>query len=130
MQHLADIEKTDSKEQISRLKWIIYNGRRKVCVNFQTDTDKLNIFMYRYKNSLYLNDNEVDLKMTEYQSLLAERVYLMSYIDLFYKRYLVLDETTVHNYNKPGQERMFFLLGAFSYCTRDQKGLLNTIVFA
>ena len=43
MQQLPDIEKTDSKEQISRLKWTIYNGRRKVCVNFQTDTDKLNI---------------------------------------------------------------------------------------
>ena len=43
MQQLPDIEKTDSKEEISCLKWTIFNGRRKVCVNFQTDTDKLNI---------------------------------------------------------------------------------------
>ena len=43
MQLLPDIEKIESKEEISCLKRTIYNGRRKVCVNFQTDTDKLNI---------------------------------------------------------------------------------------
>ena len=52
MQQLPDIEKTDSKKEISCLKWTIYNGRRKVCVNFQTDTDKLNIVVYRYRNNL------------------------------------------------------------------------------
>ena len=66
-------------------------------MNFQTDTDKLNIVVYRYRNSLYLKDNEVDLKLTEYQSNLANRVYLSSYNDIFYKRGIVLDETTVHN---------------------------------
>ena len=72
MHELPDIEKTDSKEEISHLKWTIYNGRRKVCVNFKTDTDKLNIVVYSYQNSLNQKDNEVDLKMTEYQSLLAK----------------------------------------------------------
>ena len=42
-QHLPDIEKADSKNEISCLKWTIYNGRRKVCINFQTDTDKLTL---------------------------------------------------------------------------------------
>ena len=42
-QHLPDIETTDTKEEISCLKWTIKNGARKVCVNFQTNTDKLNI---------------------------------------------------------------------------------------
>ena len=51
MQQLADIEKTDSKEETSCLKWTIFNGRRKVCVNFETDTDKLNIVVYRYRNN-------------------------------------------------------------------------------
>ena len=97
MQHLPDIEKTVSEKEISCLKWKIYNGRRKVSVNFQTDTDKLNIVVYRYRNNLYLKDNEVDLKLTEYQSLLAKRGHLLSYIDIFYKRCIVLDETTVHN---------------------------------
>ena len=96
MHLLPYIEKNDSKRVISRVKWTIYNARRKVCVNFQTDTDKLNIVVYRYRNSLYLKDNEVDLKKTEYQSFLAKRVNLLSYIDIFYKRCLVLDETTVH----------------------------------
>ena len=97
MQKFPDIEKTDTKEEISCLKWTIYNGRRQVCVNFQTDTDKLNNVVYRYRNNLYLKDNEIDLKLTEKQSLLAKRVYLLSYIDIFYKRCIVLDETTAHN---------------------------------
>ena len=97
MQQLPDIEKTDSKEEISCLKWTIYNGRRKVCVNFRTDTEKLNIVVYRYRNSSYLKDNEVDLKITEHQSLMAKQVFLLSYICIIYKRCIVLDETTVHN---------------------------------
>ena len=48
MQQLPDIEKTKSMEEISRLKWAKYDGRRKVCVNIQTDTDNLNIVAYRY----------------------------------------------------------------------------------
>ena len=71
-QQLPDTEKTDSKEKISCLKWTIYNGRRKACVTFQTNTDKLNIAVYRYRNNFYLKDNEVDLKLTENQSLLAK----------------------------------------------------------
>ena len=97
MQQLTDIEKPDSKEEISCLKWTLYNGRRKACLNFQTDTDKLNTVVYRYRNNLYLKDNEVDLKLTEYQLLLAKRAYLLSYIDIFYKRCIVMDEATVHN---------------------------------
>ena len=96
-QQLPDIEKSDSTDEISCLKWTIYNGRRKVCINFQTDTDKVNIVVYRYRNSTYLKDTEMDLKLTEYKKLLAKRVYLLSHIHIFYKRCLVLDETTVHN---------------------------------
>ena len=96
-QHLPDIQKVDSKEEISCLKWTIYNGRRKVCINFQTDTDKVNIIVYRYQNSTYLKDTQMNLKLTEYKKLLAKRVYLLSYIDIFYKRCIVLDETTVPN---------------------------------
>ena len=95
-QQLPDIEKTDPKVEIACLKWTIYNGRRKVCVNFQTDTDKMNIVVYRYRNNTYLKDTEMDLKLTEYKKLLAKHVYLLSYIDIFYKRCIALNETTVH----------------------------------
>ena len=106
-QQLPDIENTNSKDEVSCLKWTVYNGRRKVCVNFQIDTDQLNFIVYLYRNSLYLKDDEVFLKLTEYQSHLAKRVYLLSYIDIFYKRCIVLDEITVHNQNKLRQEWMF-----------------------
>ena len=106
-QQLPDIEKADSKDEISCLKWIIYNGRRKVCISFQTHTDKVNIVAYRHRNNTYLKDTELDLKLTEYKKLFAKRVYILSYVDIFYKRCIVLDEATVHNQNKPCQEWMF-----------------------
>ena len=96
-QQLPDIEEADSKDQISCLERTIYNGRRKVCVNFQTDTDKVNIVVYRYRNNMYLKDTEMYLKLTEYKKLLAKGVYLLSYFDIFYKRCILLDEATVHN---------------------------------
>ena len=66
-------------------------------MKFQTDTDMLNIVVYRYRNNVYLKDKEVTQKLSENESLLAKRVYLLSYIDIFYKWCIVLDETTVHN---------------------------------
>ena len=96
-QQLPDIEKSDSRDEISCLKWTIYSGRREVCINFQTDKDKVHIVVYRYRNNTYIKDTEMDWKLTEYKKLLAECVYLLSYIDIFYKRFIVLDETTVHN---------------------------------
>ena len=96
-QLLPDIEQVDSKDEIWCLKRTIYNGRRKLCINFQTDTDKVNNVVYRYRNNTYLKDTEMDLKLTEYKKLVAKRVYLLSYIDIFFGRCMVLDETTVHN---------------------------------
>ena len=97
MQQLPVIEEIDSKETISCLKWTIYNGRRRVRVNFKTDTDNLNIVVYLYLNNLYLKGNEVDLKLTEYQLLLKKKQnYLLSDNDIFYQRCVVLDQTTVH----------------------------------
>ena len=97
MQQLPEIEKVDSKDEVFCLKWTKYNGRRKICISFKTDGDKLNIVVYRYQNNTYVKDTEMELKFTEYKKLLSKRVYLLSYIDVFFKRFIVLDETTVHN---------------------------------
>ena len=64
-QQLPVIEELDSKDEISCLKWTIYNGRRKVCINFQIDADKVNIVVYRYRNNTYLKNTEMYLKLTE-----------------------------------------------------------------
>ena len=50
MQQLPEIEKADSEKETFCLTWTIYNGRRKVCIGFKTDMDKLNIVVYRYRN--------------------------------------------------------------------------------
>ena len=70
-QQLPDIEKIDSKNEISSSKWTIYNGRRKVYINLQTDTDKVNIVVYCYRNNTYPKDTEMDLKLTEDKNLLS-----------------------------------------------------------
>ena len=96
-QQLPDFEKVDSKDEISCLKWTIYNGTRKVCINFQTDTDMVNSVVYRYRNNTYLKGTELELNLTGYKNPLAKRIYLLSYIAIFFMRCIVLDETTVHN---------------------------------
>ena len=96
MQQLPEIERVDSKNEISCLKWTLYNGREKVCISFKTDVDKLNNVVYRYRNNTYVKDTEKELKLTGYEKLLSKRVYLLSYINVFFKRCIVLDETTVH----------------------------------
>ena len=84
MQQLLEIEKVDSRKEISCLKkWTKYDGRRKVCISFKTDMDNLNIVVYRYRNNTYVKDSEMELKLTEYGKLSSERVYLLSYIDVF-----------------------------------------------
>ena len=89
-QKLPEIEKVDSRNEISCLKWTLYNGRRKLCISFKTDMDNLNMLVYRYRNNTYVKDTEMELKVTEYEKLLSKRVYLLSYIDVFFKRCFVL----------------------------------------
>ena len=85
---------------------------KNVCVNFKTDTHKLIFFEFRYRNSLHFEDNEVDLKLTEHQLLLAKQVYLLSYFDIFYKLCVVLDETTfVKNGSSVSNEHIPILPG-------------------
>ena len=50
LQQLPELEQCE--DEISCLKWTIYNGRRKICIGFQTDTDKVDIVVYRNKMNL------------------------------------------------------------------------------
>ena len=84
----------------------MYN-RRNVCVHYQTDTDDLIIVVFRYRKNTYLKDSEMELYMTKREKLPSQRVYLLSCYDIFFKRCLVLDETTVRKQNKLHQEWLF-----------------------
>ena len=89
MLQLPEIDKVDCRNEISCLKWTMYNGRRKVCISFKTDMDEFNIVVYCYRHNTYVKDTEMELKLTEYEKLLSARVYLLSYIDVFFKRCIV-----------------------------------------
>ena len=65
MQQLPQIEKVESENEISSLKWTTNNGRRKVCISFKTDMDKLIFVVYGYRNNTYVKDTEMALKLTE-----------------------------------------------------------------
>ena len=54
IKQLPDIEETYSKEVFFCRKMTTHNGRRNVCINYQTDTDKLNTVVYHYGNNIYL----------------------------------------------------------------------------
>ena len=73
-QRLPAIEKVYSKDEFFCLKWTIYNGRRKVRIKFQTDADKVNVVVYRYRSNTYFKDTEMELRLTKYEKLLAKRV--------------------------------------------------------
>ena len=100
-------EKRTRRNEIFCLKRTIYKGRRKTCVSNQTDTDEMKVDLYRYRKYIHLKDSEMELKMKEYEKLLSKRTYLLSYIDVFFKQCIVLDETTVHKKNKLRREGMF-----------------------
>ena len=95
LQQLPELEQCE--DEISCLKWIIYNGRREICVGFPTDTDKVDIVVYRYRNNTYLKDTEIELKLAKYKTLIAKRLYALSYLDTVYRQCIVLDESTIHN---------------------------------
>ena len=63
--------------------------------------------VYRYRNNTYLKDTEMELKLTEYKKILVKLVYLLSFIDIFFARCILLDETTLHILNILRQEWMF-----------------------
>ena len=108
MQQLPKIEKVDFKSELSCIKSTINNGRRKLCRGFKTDMDNLSFVVYRYGNNTYVKYTELELKLTEYAKLLSKRVYLLSYIDVFFRRCFVLDETSVLYQSNLHQEWMFF----------------------
>ena len=89
-----------------------------VCISFQTDTDKVKNVVYCYRNNTYLEDTEMELKLTEHEKLFAALVYLLSYIDIFFRRCIVQDETTLHNWFKFCRKWTFSFLWSFSDTNR------------
>ena len=100
MQQLPNIEKTEDKWQFVWVKWTSYKVWRIVCLKFKTDTDEINIVVYRYRKNLCFKDNEIDLKLTEKQNVLTKRNYLLNYIDVFVfvKKCILMDGTTFQNW--------------------------------
>ena len=60
------------------LKWTVHNGGRRVCKSYQTDTDEINIVVNQHRNNKYLKVSEFELKVTGYEKLHSERLYLLN----------------------------------------------------
>ena len=79
MQQLPKIETVDSRNEIACLNWTIYNERRKVCIGFKTDVDKLNFVVYPYRNNTYVKDTKLELKLTENENFISTNLSFEQY---------------------------------------------------
>ena len=80
----------------------------------------------------------MELEMTEYQKLLSKREFYISYIDLVFKRCLLLDETTIENGKKFRQKldirvlssiiRLYIETKATFFCRSTQKTFSQALV--
>ena len=91
-------EKIESNDETYCLKRATCSGRREVCVNYPTDTDNFQIVVYPHRNPIYLKDWELELILTQYEKLIPKRVRPMSYIGVFFKQGIILDEKIAHKY--------------------------------
>ena len=87
MQQLPEVGKFDCENEIFCLRWIIFNGRRKVCVFCKTDTDYVGITVYRYRNNMFIKDSDIELKATEYNTFAEEKVSFQLSRNLLQKLY-------------------------------------------
>ena len=76
MQHLPENEKVDSMNESFCLKWTLCIGRRKVCISFKADIDKLNFVVNRHGNNTCVKDTEMELRLTEYENFLLSEYIL------------------------------------------------------
>ena len=118
MQQLPEVRKFDSENEISCLRWIIFNGRKKF-VFCKTDTDYVGITEYRYRNNMYMKDSDIELKATEYNTLLQKEKYLLSYLETFSKKIIVVEETNHHSWHFFAGRWTFSLLLMLFNLTRD-----------
>ena len=65
MQQVPVIENFDPSEETSCISGKTHIGRRKVCVNYHRDLEKLNLVVYRHRNKFYLKFFEWELETTE-----------------------------------------------------------------
>ena len=73
MQQSPEVGKFESENEICCLRWIIFNGRRKLCVFCKTDTDYVGNTVYRYRKNMFMKDSDIELKATEYNTLLQKK---------------------------------------------------------
>ena len=71
------------KKEFSCLNCRVCKDRRKVCVNYQINIDDIYNVVYRNRNSVYLKDSKMHLKVTKYEKLLSKRVFFWAILTYF-----------------------------------------------
>ena len=87
MQQLPAGRKFDSENKIFCLRWIIFNGRRNICVFSKTVTEYVGLTVCRHRNNMFMKDSDIELKATEYNTLFAEKKYLLTYLETFFTKF-------------------------------------------
>ena len=119
MQQLPEVRKFDSENELSCLRWLIFNGNIKVCVFCKTNTDYVGITVYRYRYNMYTKDSDIEFKATENNTFLQKKKYLLSFFGTFCKKLIMVEETIHHNWLYFAGRWTFSLLLLFINLPRD-----------
>ena len=126
----ARYEKVWFKRRFLFEKKTFYSAKRELCIKCQANEDKLNAVVYNYWNIAHTKLTKLlQLRKTEYQKRLSKRIYLLSFIDVFYKRYILLDGTTNRLWNRFRRKGVFSVLWSFTDGTGDLNWSFLSIVF-
>lgn len=97
LEHLPTIsEIEDETLEISQLKWTFHNGRRKVFVEYRTDTKKIMLTRFCYRNNQWRYVEGIEMTLENYKSIIGKQMYVACYVDSFSKKCILLDESTNH----------------------------------
>ena len=96
-QNLPNLQNLDVDSQISHFEWTLQNGRRKIHIEYRSDTKKIDLVEYRRNGNQWKNNQSLQLQKEEYDKLLDMLPSLLGYVEIFKKSRIIIDECTVEN---------------------------------
>ena len=94
---LPKLQDLDTESQISQFEWTLHNGRRKNFLSYRSDIKKIDIIEYRKKGNTWKNNQNFQLEKKEYDNLVDFISSVLSYVEIFKKTCIIIDECTVEN---------------------------------
>ena len=92
-----NLQNLDVDSQKSHFEWTLHNGRRKIHIEYRSDTKKIDLVEYRRNGNQWKNNQSLQLQREEYDKLLDMLPSLLGYVETFKKSCIIIDECHVEN---------------------------------